>query len=62
MYTYNNLLYWLQQLTPEQLNMTVTIYNMQSAEYYPASFSIDQLNVLGENYPIILEQYNGSQI
>jgi len=54
--TYKNLLDFIQTLAPEQLNQTVSIFNCEQDEYYPAhdaTFTVGD-DVLDDNHPILL--------
>ena len=53
--TYKELLTALQELTPEQLNMNVTIYDSRGDEFYPAHALkvTTYIDVLDNNHPYI---------
>lgn len=58
-FTYRALLKFLQELTEEQLDMNVSIYDQQSDEYYPAK-DVDitvESDVLDEGHPVIVIPY-----
>ena len=54
--TYRELFAQLQQLTDEQLDSTVTVYDTDSDEYYGCTelvYTTDACDVLDPNHPVI---------
>jgi hypothetical protein len=54
--TYKQLLQQLQQLSQEQLNSDVSIYDVDADEYYCEAefvFTTNQCDVLDANHPVI---------
>ena len=54
--TYKDLLILLQSMTPEQLNCTPTLYDVDNDEYFPVTTLLtasDQNDVLDPGHPYI---------
>lgn len=54
--TYRNLLESLKDLSPEQLDMDVTVFDGENDEFYPViSFDITtETDVLDDNHPFVI--------
>jgi len=55
-YTYRQLLAALHELSPEELDLNVTIYDSSREEYYPLNYTdkTDDDDVLDSNHPIMI--------
>lgn len=55
--TYEELRNWIDSLTPEQRNQSVTIYDNENDEFYPTHFcwisTKNDTDVIDENTPVI---------
>tara|TARA_X000001388_G_scaffold66086_1_gene52798 strand:+ start:86 stop:283 length:198 start_codon:yes stop_codon:yes gene_type:complete len=55
-YTYRQLLEALWELTEEQLDLNVTIYDFQNEEYYPLNYTSTTVgdDVVDDEHPVLI--------